>query len=192
MSWDRSFGADYFASPYRLRFDLGGDIPNVEAPVRRFLQAFDRVRALADDLFAQSRETVAVLGGADVAAMTAEFAALGLDLPAPLAEWRAPYIPDDDDPEAADLTWRAFPVIDRSMRDILLWAAITGEMPIRPRAHAVVRLVDETRGVMLRPYDDRGCDVHALTRDAIDWLYRKRKDWILDYDCKRIAAAFDE
>ncbi|MGE0044772.1 MAG: DUF3885 domain-containing protein [Hyphomonadaceae bacterium] len=190
MTWDRSFGVDYFASPYRLRFDLGGDIPNIEAPVRRFLQAFDRVRALADDLFTQSRETFAVLGASKPEKTAAELKALGLDLPVAAAEWRAPYTPGDDDPEASDLIWRAYPVLDAPMRDMLLWAAITAEMPIRPRAFASVRLVDREKSIMIRPYDDRGCDVHALTQGAIDWLYRKRNDWILAYDRERIAGVF--
>jgi len=194
---DATWDAAFRDSPYRLRFELGGEtLSNLTRPVPRFLQAFDRARTIADALFPDAGAITAILAGSpepDVFAPQAgppfeALHALGFRAPAPCAQWRGPLIPDD--PESGVLDWRAIRGVDSIMRDTLLWTSISLEMPLAPKAAVRTYLVDGQRNVMLHVYDDRGMDVQAADPARIAPLYRRFDAWLLDYDRPRMAAAF--
>jgi hypothetical protein len=188
--WDQSFRA----SPYWLRFELGGEVlGNVEQPVPRFIQAFHRAQTVANALFATSISVTAIVGASPKSGRFAPaFKALdvlGFRAPAPWCEWSAPFIPGDD--EGVPLNWRAIELSDPMMRDTLLWTSIAYEMRISPKASVESWLVDFEAGVTLHVYDDRGMDVRALDREAIEPFYRQFDAWLLDYDRARMTAAFE-
>jgi hypothetical protein len=192
-----------FDSPYRLRFELGGEVhENTTAPVPRFIQALERCRAVADAVFASSEQVIAVVGSSpeparDFYAPTkASFAALyamGLRL-SPMAEWKASLddvdLDDDDEPPPSFL-WRAFDITGSpASRDVLLWSSVTYEMPIQPAAPVIPFLADTRRGILLHVYDDRGMDVTATAAEPLLPIYRSFDRWLLDYDRERMRAAF--
>lgn len=63
-------------------------------------------------------------------------------------------------------------------------------MPLSPKAPVASWLVDFDVGVSLFIYDDRGMDVRALWREALDAVYRQFDAWLLDHDRARMTAAF--
>ena len=195
-NWDQAFRA----SPYRLRFELGGEIfRNIDQPVPRFIQAFHRAQAITNAVFASSTSLTAILAGSrrsahDFCAPAADpfkaLKALGFRSTAPWCQWSAPRDPSDEDGTLFD--WRAIDLTDPAMRDTLLWTCIVYEMRISPKAPVLSYLADFDAGVMLHVYDDRGMDVHAIARPAIEPLYRQVDCWLLDYDRPRMAAAFED
>ena len=62
--FDADWRSKFQQSPYRLRFELGGEVySNVTEPVPRFLQAIDRAHALADAAFAGVDRCYAYVSG---------------------------------------------------------------------------------------------------------------------------------
>jgi hypothetical protein len=184
-NWYQAFRA----SPYWLRFELGGEIlSNVDQPVPRFIQAFHRAQALANVLFSSSTSLTAILGASPEWHAFGALEALGFRAPAPWCRWSASYPPGEED--APRFEWRAIELAEPAMRDTLLWVSIVYEMGISPKAPVVSYLTDFDAAVVLHVYDDRGMDVRALDRASIEPLYRQFDSWLLDYDRPRMAAAF--
>lgn len=182
--WDKAWRD----SPYRLRFELGGEeFSNITQPVPRFLQAFDRACTLASAVFPGIDDVTAIVATADEESLHA-LGAMGFPADEPIAAWTAPYWPDD--PETAYFSFRAYRLANSISRDILLWASITQEMPVTPKAFVKVHLVDLDRASELHVYDDRGMDVQAANKDALVPILRQFDAWILDYDRPRIREAF--
>lgn len=193
-NWDRPFRA----TPYSLRFELGGeDLSNIGQPVPRFIQAFHRAQTVSNAMFARSSPLTAVLAASpasehDVFAPAADaftaLANLGFRAASPWCEWSASLDPADED--SPTFNWRAIDLNEPMMRDTLLWTSIVYEMAIAPNAPVMSWLIDFEVGVMLHVYDDRGMDVCALHRAAIEPLYRQFDSWLLDYDRPRMEAVF--
>lgn len=193
--WDKAFRA----SPYWIRFELGGEaLSNLSQPVPRFMQAFHRAQMVANAVFAKSSPVTAIMATvpesdrelfAPVSNAFGALSALGFRAPAPWRQWQAPL--DPDDAEGLSLSWRAINLYEPTMRDTLLWTSIVYEMPISPKALVMSWLVDYEAGVMLHVYDDRGMDLRALERRAIEPYYRRFDAWLLDHDRPRMAAAFE-
>lgn len=51
-------------------------------------------------------------------------------------------------------------------------------------------LFDLDSGIMINPYDVRGMDVFGPNHDLLAKLYRKRNDWLLDFDRDRMRAVY--
>jgi hypothetical protein len=199
--WDRPF---YRPLAFYLRFELGGEIfRNVHEPVPRFIQAFDRARAVADAVFRSSTALWAICGipgedhpniAARNRAYSKRFAALhslGFKIPGSptTPTWTAPHPHYVDDPEIAEFSWRAFDLTgERALRDALIWNSIAYEMEIRPKSPIDSFLVDYEHGLMLHIYDDRGLDVFATDPMTVLSVYQEFNDWLLDYDRPRIDA----
>jgi hypothetical protein len=182
--WDKAWRK----SPYRLRFELGGEeFSNITQPVPRFLQAFDRSRAIADAVFPEIEKLTAIVAATDDAPFHA-LSAMGFPTEQSLAAWRAPYWPDDH--EVPDFSFRAYQVANTVLRDVLIWASITQEMSVTPKAHARIHLIDQADGVDLLIHDDRGMDVQAAHAESIALLYRRFDAWLLDHDRPRLTALF--
>lgn len=194
--------APFRASPFSLRFELGGETFGDDAPVPRFTQAFDRATKVAQDVFELSDR---------VFALVAAFSGLADDISAPgrdgfgalaaagfrsrpMREWRAPTWPSRPGQEdRAPCDWRSFDLGgDPVQRDVLLWCAISSEIAVEPKASVSSFLADPDRKILLHVYDDRGMDVTALEREALLTTYRSRQAWLLDHDRKRMSEAFGE
>ncbi len=182
-NWDDHFKA----SPFRLRYELGGKLDNIAAPIPRFVQALIRSRAIAQSSFAESKELWAIVGSWGTGAFE-ELAKLGFR-GNPFAEWGAALDGPDNSEESG--LWRAFDVTgDEAACDAILWASIVNEMPIAPKAPVDCYLADMDRGILLHIYDDRGMDVTALAPSSINGLRDRFDNWLLPFDRARIGAAF--
>ena len=186
------------ASAFRLRFELGGEVHSSDEPIARFSQAFGRARSIARGIFQNGVQPLAIVGTwpdsrTDAFAPAkdgfAELSAMGFRLP-PIAEWQA--APKDDlDDDSEPWTWRAFDIAGNWRAcDVLIWAAISYELAIRPKAPVKSYFVDFETAVMLDVYDDRGMDVIAIRRESLLDLYRSRDGWLLDYDRPRMMGVF--
>jgi hypothetical protein len=192
--WDAAFEG----SPFRLRFELGGEVHGSDEPAPRFIQALGRARQIASDLFEGTPHLHGIVGcwtdsARDLFAPAEDgFAALeavGFRSQS-IAEWRTPADPGDDGYDA-ECVWRAFDLTGRQAdRDVLLWCAVAYEIGIEPKAPIQSYLVDFARGVLLHVYDDRGIDVTALEPEPLLDLHRSRDAWLLDHDRPRMQAAF--
>lgn len=194
-SWDEPFRHPAFY----LRFELGGAFSNVHEPVPRFIQAFDRARAIADAVFRSSVTVLAVAASMEPSTDSfADLQSIGFRIEGrrKLADsakkhvrpaWRAPFNPTDDDPEAPELHWRAFDLKgERMLRDMLIWNSIACEMSVGPKAAVHSFLVNFERGLMIDVYDDRGMDVFATDPPAVLPIYQEFNSWLLDYDRPRM------
>jgi hypothetical protein len=198
--WDTAFNA----SPYSLRFSLSDDAD--PGYVAMFTLAYDRARALFEDVFADSSKVFAVIaaapavfedpiGRAKYADLSEDgFKALtlmGLAEREVLHEWLA--WPFWGEPECDDVLWRhrVLDVTgDRAARDLMLWSNLAQDLGVRPVAPAHCRFVDPQRGILLNAYDDRGMDVVALDLATLADFRVRRDAWVLDYDRDRIAQVF--
>lgn len=195
----------FIRSPYSLRFELGGEeFYNITQSVPRFVQAFDRARHIADYVFPSTTPLLAIVGfwtlekgelfyrkhkgcktGLDILKMT------GFDGGVPMAEWCAKPPGTEDDEDYSPVNWTVYDVSNnKTMRDVLIWGAITREMPIEPRVPAEIYLYRPKSEVVMGIYDDRGMDVKALTAEALLNIYQNFDKWLLDYDRPRMMAAF--
>ncbi|QCR31010.1 DUF3885 domain-containing protein [Lysinibacillus sp. SGAir0095] len=50
--------------------------------------------------------------------------------------------------------------------------------------------VNVTKGTIFHIYDDRGCDLVATKKEAIQGIYLQYNDWILNYDREKIDEVF--
>jgi len=186
--------------PSRLRFELGGEeLPCVEAPVPRFVQALLRARTIFNSVFAGSTSLFAIVCFHKDTALdffapvengfvalsrigfTAEF----------LTEWNARLEPRDEEQDPQDFLWRAFDVAANDAScDALLWSSISYEMSIEPKVPAIVYFIDFENEILLHVYDDRGMDVSALSQSTLQQCYTEFDPWLLDYDRPRMATAF--
>jgi Domain of unknown function (DUF3885) len=199
-TFDATWGRAFKNSPYRLRFELGGEeFGCADAPVPRFVRALTRSRAIRDAVFAETFKLWAIVA-------SAAHPSNGIDAPVPdgfealsnigfkssaIAEWRARLDVDDPEQNEEDFIWRAFDVTsDIASRDTLLWCSIAYEMPIEPKSPVETYLVDLERGILVHVYDDRGMDVSALTASVLLPFYKKFDNWLLDYDRERMEATF--
>lgn len=189
----------FYAAKFGLRFELGGELPM--APPR-FIQAFDRARAVADALFHTSKTLTVVVSVCDAERRSARGAA-ALKALADIG-----FSADFCEPERVRLNDAEY--IAEFGQDLcdywlmadfsktperlhaLLWAAVAKEMPIQPRVKGFDRiiLVDFQLGIAMHVYDDRGMDVVAVNREHLMEPYSKFSDWLRDYDRAEMNRVF--
>ena len=190
----------FYAFPYALRFELGAEGLGMDQPVSRFVQAFDRVRAVAKAAIGQFDEVQVCfcLTGAEVEAQPKRlqhdlqrvgFDASKLQHLATTAVASKP--PGAEDYQQERRRWVGQPLQGESDIDKLLWGAIAAEMPISPSVTGRgAYLIDWKAGVVVHVYDDRGMDVIAPTRETLLPLYERFNSWLLDYDRQAMDAVF--
>ncbi|ADG12209.1 DUF3885 domain-containing protein [Caulobacter segnis] len=198
--------ARYQGSEFRLRFELGGEIYwQVTHVVPRFIQALERSRDLADNVFGHER-AIAIVGSwklskRELFRRRRERGATGHSLLEKmgfadarlLREWREkPAWFDADDPsDGVAFDWKAYDITDlKEMRDTLLWASNAFEIGIEPKAPVAIYLLNPVSNIVMHVYDDRGVDIMSLSPEPLMALYRDFDQWILDYDRPRILEAF--
>lgn len=202
LTLNERWAEPYRASPFRLRFELGGDFSNIDPIVPRFVRAFGKARAITNDVFVQAEELISITGfwpGSHIDAVTpAEDGFDALEQAGfrskSIGEWKGGHplynLPDDEDWQR-DATWRAFDLKEApDDRDVITWCAISYEMAVTPKALVTSFFIDPARQVLVYVYDDRGMDVISLKRDTLLELYNKHQGWLLDYDRERIVGAF--
>ncbi len=197
------FGPDWqdelWASPYRLRFELGQG----EGAVNRFTSAYDRARRLARAALPAERVVAVVAAypsrpeppSAMRRGRTGRTAYEALDemgtrtRPSEAAWMGFAHPGEAQDPEARPWKHRAIS-ITWDEADVLLWNQIAQEIGVAPRAPVLATLVDVERGVSVHAYDDRGMDITALSPDPIAHLRMTFDAWLLDHDRPRMSEAF--
>lgn len=188
FAFDETWDGPFKASPFRLRFELGGEeFDNCEEPVPRFMQALTRSRSIREASFAHSPRLCAVVRSWGSDGLNA-LRQIGFRN-SPVAQWRvAEKMPDQS---VETMIWHAFDVTDDSSAcDTLLWSSIVNEMPIEPKAPVQSYLADMDRGILLHIYDDRGMDLTALDASSLKDIRQRFDSWILPYDRSRIETVF--
>ena len=61
----------------------------------------------------------------------------------------------------------------------------------KPQIEGEVYFINLEKKCILNMYDDRGMDIIAKDKQILIPIYQAYKDWILDYDRKRIEQAFN-
>jgi hypothetical protein len=97
---------------------------------------------------------------------------------------------DGDTREITILRWTEIAARGINYQFILRAKANADYHPRRPATSDRVYFVNRTRNVILHMYDDRGLDLVASKRSDLQAIYDTHKQWILDYDRKRIAEKF--
>ena len=203
LSFGPNWQRDFWASPYRLRFELD-DGEYSGRYVTKFTRSYDRARKLArialpsDSIvgviaaFSEpSREMNAERLGWTTGTAFEHLTELGVSTKAPLAEWVGCWWPDEeDDPEAEPWTQLAVS-LTWEQADILLWNQIAQDLGVAPRAPVFAKFVDLERGVCVNAYDDRGMDVTSLTREPLEEQYSQCGAWLLEEDRSRMAMVFE-
>ena len=86
------------------------------------------------------------------------------------------------------LTVRELKVKDVNSRNILL-ALINGSKRL-PSLNGECFFINHTKDLVLLLYDDRGMDVVALKKDALQNLYQSHNEWILAHNREQIDRVF--
>ncbi|WP_332698951.1 DUF3885 domain-containing protein [Halalkalibacter lacteus] len=72
----------------------------------------------------------------------------------------------------------------------LLKAICNQDLGIQPSIFHRIYFLNIKRATIFHVYDDRGCDLLATSPEAIQDIYNKYNDWILDYDRNEIDKVF--
>lgn len=199
FGWHGFPGGVFYHSPFGLRFELGGEL---DVGPLRFIQALDRARAVAKDLFSESETIVAIVSIYSEKRTTKRHSAAIQQLER--IGFRYPFgsvtkVPQHEQDHIAEFGrdlyrhWYAaeFTNDDTSIL-ALLWASIAREMEIQPKARwlTTIHIVDVHKRLALTAYDDRGMDVIGPSRSSLSSLYRKYNPWLLDYDRAEMDAKF--
>ena len=91
--------------------------------------------------------------------------------------------------------WRRVTISNLAVGEVnyinILRAMINTDFGIRkPYLPGESYFINESKGIVLNLYDDRGMDVIALDKGDLNALYKKRNNWVLEYDRERIDAIF--
>lgn len=76
--------------------------------------------------------------------------------------------------------------------DYIIEAIGNKDFAKKPMVNGNLCFVNETKGILFHMYDDRGCDVFSLDKEAIFPLYNKFRKWILDYNRIEIDRSFEK
>jgi len=189
----------FYKFEYALRFNLGDEIDDI-AP--RFLQAIDRARAVAHAVFAEANELAAIISYYDNKRRTRQFfnsrevlKRLGfrydLGIPERIPQQDARHI----EAFGEDLYqyWHTARFsYDSNAIDALLWTCVSNESPVEPTPGGLqtIHIVDFERKIALWIYDDRGMDLIAMEKTALQPYYQQFNPWLLDYDRAAMDAKF--
>ena len=102
-----------------------------------------------------------------------------------------------DDLERKCECWRRATISGMTVKDAnvenILSALINLDFRSRtPSIKGECYFVNESKGLVLNLYDDRGMDVVALEKEALVDLYHSRNEWLLNYDRDRIDRVFSK
>lgn len=188
----------FYQFQYALRFELGGEGVSTARPVKRFIQAFDRGKSVAAELFDGSQAvwmlTSEYCGAEPRRKRLKPYKCCGLKRKdfqylGAISQRGNPHF-DEEDGEVFR-HWDAVELADQAQLNELLWLSLGVELGIQPASSASIYFVDFPRGLVLHPYDDRGMDVAAVRKEDLSSLYYARKDWLLEYDMERMQALFE-
>jgi hypothetical protein len=98
---------------------------------------------------------------------------------------------EDDLREITTLRWTEIAARRIDYQFILKAIANASYYPRRPATSDRIYFVNPTRNVILHMYDDRGMDLIAARRSDLQPIYVEHKDWVLDYDRRRISETFE-
>lgn len=176
---------------FALRFELGGDQFGMNQPIRRFLQAHERASSIAEISFGNATDVHAfIIAWGDETGPSCDFSRLKFVLPN-VGRGDFTEFPQSDTDEDVREFWHFAPITDPVQIRELLWLDIANEMPVEPASGGCSTwLFDFDNEIILDAYDDRGLDIISTKRTALQPLYEKFADWLLDFDREEMDAAF--
>ena len=168
----------------------------------RFMQALDRARAIARALFSGSGTLTAVVSLYGEERSTRRHSTAFQQLKRigfPHQFGPAAKIPQNDEDYIAEFGcdlfrhWHAAQFTNEEASvSALLWASVTCEMDIQPKARwlSTIHIADFQDRLALSVYDDRGMDVVGPSTNKLSSLYQEFNPWLLDYDRAVMDANF--
>ncbi len=187
----------FYEWDHTLRFELGGEDVPTARPLKRFNQALHRASAVAEALFKDTDTLWLLTSYYGTKRRTKKYLK-------PLKHCGLPWktfthlgaIAQNDPDFIADFScdqyrfWDAIQLTERSQLHEVLWLVMGAELGIRPNLRTDAYFVDFKQNLILHPYDDRGMDVAAVSKDALHPLYRSFEAWILEWNRPEIQAHF--
>jgi hypothetical protein len=184
----------FYRWPVGLRFDLGGRActpEETDVVVKRATTLFEAVFTLEDSCIVVAQDWPRDDRWAALAHLSPLFRfasnlSVGLDDPGGRVE-----VQESEEPELGPhtLSWVDQP--PRGFRyDLVLEGIANADHGRNPAISSRVYFVNTRTRVIVHMYDDRGLDVIASRKDALQGLYHDFNAWILDYDRARIDQTF--
>jgi hypothetical protein len=191
----------FYSFDQALRFELGGEEFGTDRPMRRFVQAHERAKAVSQTLFGNSPEVIVLLSS------------YGMEKPEKMRlkplklcgikRREIQYLcrnPQQDDDHIAEFGsdlfrhWDVVKLEDGQAISEILWLGIASEMAIEPSFHGSLSayLVDISKGLILHVYDDRGMDVIATKDAPLKELFTTYRTWLLESDLPEMTAMFGD
>lgn len=199
FGWNGFPHALIYKAKFALRFELGGDLPY--GPIR-FLQAIDRARQVAKEVFSDSRSLTAIVGYYDCerrssrgATILKTLSKMGFEASFGSAE----QVRMNDEGHIAAFGSDLCKYLhaadfqnDQGQLSVLLWTSIAHQRSIEPSIRWLeeIFIVDFDKGIVLHIYDDRGMDVVSIRRESLIPHYNQFSRWLLDYDREQMDQIF--
>ncbi len=187
---DDSFGLTechaglFYNFEWALRIDLGGDIAPTEQRVARFTQAYHRAVDVVEQVFSGAAVSTVV------AAFDRSFRKTQVEM-ARLSRRLAHAYHAAPETVRGGVRWRVIDQTSPADRAAFIWASVAAEIGVAPRGpDARFYFVDQDMSVLAHVYDDRGMDVVAHGRAALQPHYGSYVPWLLKFDRSRMDAAF--
>lgn len=198
----RAFGIDkleyalFYNWQYSLRFELNTSGSYVEM----FTSAYNRARKLLEHTFKNSNELYVLVRfynySPDDNKQYKEMRRLkrcGFELPKQYLVDKSSYIcfaGEEDEHEEWHHEYLLLIEINNCNYLAILWAICSQDLGIQPSAKVEGYFIDFQRQIIAHPYDDRGMDIVATKKEAIEFLYRDYYHWLLDYDLELMQRTF--
>jgi len=189
----------FYDFKYAVRFELS--IGKLDEPrLHMFLQAWNKFNKIFNFVFKDSKKIDVVLCIDDYMNIKKGYPKAfhmlrkcGFKPPKKIELYKTICVEDGDE---ANVTYRYlyYFTIKKESFNIksIVWAILGRELGIKPTAGILAYFIDFDRKILVYPYDDRGCDVIGVKKEDILPIYVKFKDWLLDYDKKRMRDTFEK
>ncbi len=198
----QTFGIDkleqalFYNWQYSLRFELNTKGSCVEM----FTSAYNRSRKLLEHTFKNSDELYVLVRfysySPDDNKQSKAIRPLkrcGFELPEQYLVEKYSYICfADEEDEYQEWHHEYLLLIEINNRNYLaiLWAICSKDLGIKPSAKVEAYFIDFQRQIIAHPYDDRGIDMIATKKEAIEFLYKNYYHWLLNYDLELMQRTF--
>jgi hypothetical protein len=190
----------FYRWPIALRFELNAEAPNTtyhEAVLARAKTIYESAFAPTDLCYLATTENRFVRFGRHRRGKPDTFALsrkLNLGLPRPSGIAALHKTKEEAGlhyPREIKIRWAE--ISPRTINYPFLLKAISfSDYPVAGGGLAdTVFFVNLTRNLILHMYDDRGLDLIATTRAALQPIYDTHKAWLLPYDLAKMQAAFE-
>ena len=175
---------------HSLRFELSTGDSDIEM----FISAYDRARELLQYTFENSDELHVlikfygdILNHKKQPKEMRRLKRCGFKLP---ETYDYGYFLEPEDSQINGYEYLLPVTINDSNYMAILWAVCSKDLGLQPSAQISAYFIDFKKQVVAHPYDDRGLDIVATEKEALNTLYEDYYHWLLDYDLEIMNQQF--